>query len=306
MYFQTTIKKPVECSGIALHSGKKVNLKLSPAPPNTGIVFRRTDLGNKEIPAPTSAVRDVTRAVTLKRDGAEVKTVEHLLAAFYGLRVDNIFADVDADEMPILDGSAAPFCYLIHEGRLKRQTVKRPYVRVLEPIEISTKGRRIAVYPSSRFKVTYTIVFPHPLIQRQEATFDVTPRTFKDEIAPARTFGFLKEVETLRKAGLALGGSLKNAIVLSETDVLNEKLRFKDEFVRHKLLDLLGDISLLGLPIIGHVVAFKGGHELHNILVERIRKSEKAIEIGTLNQGGKFQPIDSPALPRAVSLACGM
>jgi UDP-3-O-[3-hydroxymyristoyl] N-acetylglucosamine deacetylase len=261
---QQTIKRQISCAGIGLHSGQKVTLTLKPAAADTGIRFRRTDLGI-EIPATVEHVSAVQYATVLGRDGATVETVEHLLAALVATGIDNIVVELSQREVPIMDGSSAPFLFLLQEAGVKRLSTARQYLKVLKPLQIASGDKRIAVYPSDHFKVSYTISFDHPLLRHQTRTERITEQSFGEHIASARTFGFLKEVEWLRQQGLALGGSLDNAIVIGDTGVLNA-LRFEDEFVRHKILDVIGDLALVGYPVIGHVVAHRAGHALHTEL----------------------------------------
>ena len=235
---QRTLRRAVSCAGIGLHSGKKVTLSLKPAPADYGIRFRRADLGGLEIPATVTHLGGIQYATGLSfKDGskdASVDTVEHLLAALVSLGVDNVIVELNHPEVPIMDVSAAPFIYLIHEAGLKRLNAPKRFLKIIRPIALSRGDKRIALYPSDHFKVTYSISFDHPLLRHQTRTMQISEESFIEEIAPARTFGFLKEVEMLRQNGLALGGSLENAIVLGETGVLNNALRFEDEFVRHK------------------------------------------------------------------------
>jgi UDP-3-O-[3-hydroxymyristoyl] N-acetylglucosamine deacetylase len=263
MIYQRTLRRQTSCAGIGLHSGSKVTLSLKPAQADSGIRFRRADLGGLELPATVDHVCGINHATGLSRDAVSVDTVEHLLAALVSLGIDTVVVELNSPEVPIMDGSAAPFIYLIQEAGIKDLAAPRRYVKVLQPLTLTRGDKRIAVYPSDHFKVTYSIAFDHPLLRQQARTMRVTEQAFVDEIAPARTFGFLKEVEMLRQQGLALGGSLENAIVIGDTGVLNSALRFEDEFVRHKILDLIGDLALVGHPIIGHVVAHRGGHALH-------------------------------------------
>lgn len=273
MYYQRTLKQEIECSGIGLHSGRKVLLRLLPAPPDAGIVFRRKDLGGAEIPAQATCVHRVDFATSLTYQGAEVKTVEHLLGALFGMGIDNATAELDAAEVPILDGSSAPFVHLLKEAGAVNQNRTRRYLRVLKPMEVSEPGRWIKVLPAEDLRVTYTIQFPHPLIRQQTLTIPVNEATFEDQVAPARTFGFMRDVEALRVRGLTLGGSLDNAVVLSESGILNPHLRFPNEFVRHKILDVLGDLSLAGFPLKAHVLVHKGGHRLHAEMAKLLRTS---------------------------------
>src|SRR3982751_4553099 len=281
MNAQRTLRRSVSCSGIGLHSGNKVTLSLKPAPADYGIRFQRADLGGLEIPATVTHLGGIRLATGLSREAVSVETVEHLLAALTALSIDNVIVELNSPEVPIMDGSAAPFVYLIlNEAGVKRLQAPRRYLKVLRPISLTQGDKRIALYPSDHFKVTYSISFDHPLIRHQSRTMRIDEETFVEEIAPARTFGFLKEVEMLRQRGLALGGSLDNAIVLGETSVLNNNaLRFEDEFVRHKILDVIGDLSLVGFPVIGHLVAHRGGHALHTAFAARILEEVDAWKI---------------------------
>jgi len=259
-----------------LHTGVAVNLVLNPAPANTGIVFRRTDLEGFPITARAQAVARVSYATSLMRKGVLISTTEHLLSALAALGVDNVYAELDNLEVPIIDGSALPFAREIMKVGLKQQKAHRRYLQVVEPVEIQEGSKRIAVYPSERFRVTCSIDFPHPRIGRQTLNWRSDSRDYIEQIAPARTFGFMDEIEQLRAAGLVRGGSLENAVVLSKDAVLNpEGLRFADEFCRHKALDLIGDLALLGYPLIGHVVAHRAGHALHYTLVSRLLQEKK-------------------------------
>jgi len=273
---QRTLRRPIACAGIGLHSGRKVTLSLKPAPAGFGIRFRRTDLGGLEIPATAPHVGGIAYATTLTRDGATVDTVEHLLAAVVSSGIDNLIVELNTPEVPIMDGSSAPFIYLIQEAGVRRLSAPRVYLKVLRPITLAHGDKQIAVYPADGFKISYSISFDHPMLRHQGRTVRVTEDSFAEEIAPARTFCFLKEVEMLRQNGLALGGSLDNAIVIGETGVLNSALRFEDEFVRHKILDAIGDLALVGYPIVGHVVAHRAGHALHTAFAARILEETSA------------------------------
>jgi len=271
---QRTLKRQISCAGIGLHSGQKVTLTLKPAAADTGIRFRRTDLG-VEIPATVAEVSSVQHATVLGKAGATVETVEHLLAALVSAGIDNVIVELNHREVPIMDGSSAPFLYLLQEAGVKKLSPARRYLKILKPVQIASGDKRIAIYPSDHFKVSYTISFDHPLLRHQSRTERITEGSFADHIAAARTFGFLKEVEWLRQNGLALGGSLENAIVIGDTGVLNA-LRFEDEFVRHKILDVVGDLALVGYPIVGHVVAHRAGHALHTQLAAEILTDQEA------------------------------
>jgi UDP-3-O-[3-hydroxymyristoyl] N-acetylglucosamine deacetylase len=253
-----------------------VTLSLKPAPADSGIRFRRADLGGLEIPATVNHVGGINYATGLARDAVKVDTVEHLLAALVSLSIDNVVVELNSPEVPIMDGSAAPFIYLIQEAGIKPLATPRRYLKVLRPISLSRGDKRIALYPSDHFKVTYSIAFDHPLLRHQSRTIRLSEDAFIEDIAPARTFTFLKEVEMLRQQGLALGGSLENAIVIGDTGVLNNALRFDDEFVRHKILDVIGDMALVGHPIIGHLVAHRGGHALHTAFAAQVLEDTEA------------------------------
>jgi UDP-3-O-[3-hydroxymyristoyl] N-acetylglucosamine deacetylase len=295
MTFQRTVRRQVACAGIGLHSGHKVNLTLKPAAADTGIRFRRSDLG-VDIPASVAHVGGTNHATCLSVNGAAVETVEHLLAAITCMGLDNAVVELDHREVPVMDGSSAPFVYLIQEAGLRTLAAPRRYLKVTRPITLSRGEKLISLYPSDDFKVTYSISFDHPLLRHQSHTMRVDENAFVDEIAPARTFGFLHEVEMLRQQGLALGGSLENAIVLSETGVLNPQLRYEDEFVRHKILDAIGDLSLVGYPIIGHLVAHRAGHALHTAFAKRILEERDAWKVVELvpEQAAGFVPAAVP------------
>ncbi|MFN8061006.1 MAG: UDP-3-O-acyl-N-acetylglucosamine deacetylase [Vicinamibacterales bacterium] len=286
---QRTLRRPVSCAGIGVHSGQKVTLALKPAPAEYGIRFFRTDLG-LEIPASVEHVAGLHYATGLAASGATVDTVEHLLAALVTQGVDNVRVELNRAEVPIMDGSAAPFVYLIHEAGLKRLTAPRRYMKIRRPLTLSMGDKQISLYPADDYRVSYLIAFDHPLIREQSRTFTVSADTFAEDIAPARTFGFLKDVELLRQNGLALGGSLDNAVVLSETGALNT-LRFDDEFVRHKILDAIGDFALAGLPVLGHLVVRRGGHALHAAFVKMLLEERDAWTI----VGSPYEPVTGDA-----------
>jgi UDP-3-O-[3-hydroxymyristoyl] N-acetylglucosamine deacetylase len=229
-----------------------------------------------EVPATVEHVGGIKLATGLARNAVHVDTIEHLLAALVSVGVDNVIVELNSPEVPIMDGSAAPFLYLIHEAGVKRLATARRFLKVLRPVSLAMGDKRIALYPSDHFKVTYSIAFDHPLLRHQSRTIRITEESFVEDIAPARTFGFLKEVEMLRQQGLALGGSLENAVVIGDTGILNNALRFDDEFVRHKILDVIGDMALVGHPIIGHLVAHRGGHALHTAFAARVLEESDA------------------------------
>ena len=275
---QRTLRRQVSCAGIGLHSGDKVTLSLKPAPANSGIRFRRSDLGGLEIPATVDHLAGIHYATGLASRDGSVETVEHLLAALVGLGVDNAIVELNHPEVPIMDGSAAPFVYLVQEAGTRLLQVPRQVLRVTRPVELSRGDKRMAVYPCDHLRVSYSISFDHPLLRHQARTVSLVGDAFVEEIAPARTFGFLKEVEMLRQHGLALGGSLENAVVIGETGVLNA-LRFEDEFVRHKILDAMGDLALVGRPLLGHVVAHRAGHALHTAFAAKLLEERDAWEL---------------------------
>ncbi|MGH9436254.1 MAG: UDP-3-O-acyl-N-acetylglucosamine deacetylase [Terriglobia bacterium] len=282
---QHTLGGTAKLSGVGLHTGAAVNLTLGPAPANTGIVFQRTDLEGFTIKAHASNVVRVAYATSLMRKGVLISTTEHVLSALGALGVDNAFVQIDNVEVPILDGSALPFAREILKVGLRRQRAHRAYLQITRPVEIADGAKRIAVYPAAQFQVTCTIDFPHPLIGKQTVDWAYGCGTYPEEIAPARTFQFLDKVDELRRAGLVRGGSLANAIVLSSDGVLNaEGLRFADEFCRHKALDLIGDFALLGHPVAGHVVSYRGGHALHYALVSRLLQDKSAWRLADLSQ----------------------
>ncbi|MBI5559519.1 MAG: UDP-3-O-acyl-N-acetylglucosamine deacetylase [Deltaproteobacteria bacterium] len=270
--WQHTIKKTVSFAGIGLHSGNTVKLYIKPAGPNTGIRFVRTDLHQDVmIPATLYRVSDTRLATTLAKDDVKVSTTEHLLAALAGMGIDNVVVELDNDEVPIMDGSAAPFVHVLRKAGRLRQKSARVLLRITRRIEVKNGDSVVAIEPHDGFKVSGEIDFDHHLVRKQRFAVEVDPETFMKEIASARTFGFLHEVEFLRRNGKALGGSLDNAIVIDRSEILNaEGLRFADEFVRHKLLDLIGDLALLGCPVLGHITATKAGHAQHLQLMREI------------------------------------
>lgn len=270
MALQYTIGRTVETEGIGLHTAVHSHLRLSPAPPDTGIVFRRTDLDGFKVEAHVRNVARVSYATSLMKQGVLLSTTEHVLAALYACSVDNVFVDIDALELPILDGSAQPFIKMLERAGLRRQRRRRIYLRVLKPLEVSEGGRKIGIYPGEKFHIRCFVDYAHPKVGRQEVELDVDRASFSKELATARTFGFMSDFEGLRAMGLIRGGSLENAIVLSDKDILNGPVRFPDEFVRHKALDLIGDLALIGKPLKATVVAHRAGHALHTQLVTRL------------------------------------
>jgi len=267
---QKTISKPVSCKGVGLHSGQAVNLTLKPGLPNQGRIFVRTDLpGKPKISSIFQRVVDTSLATVLGSDGTIVSTTEHLMAALTGLGIDNIVLEMDAYEVPIMDGSAVKFSDLIEKSGVVLQDSPKAFFVIKSPLELCEGDKSIRMEPYDGFKISCSIDFKHPLIGHQEYNLDVTPDRFASEIAPARTFGFLHELDMMRSFGLAKGGSLDNAIVIDKDKILNEDgLRFNDEFVRHKILDCIGDFSLLGMPVCGHILINKSGHALHHKFLE--------------------------------------
>lgn len=280
MIFQKTLKNTIRCTGIGLHGGKKVYLSLRPAPVNTGIVFHRTDKNGALIPATVQNVVDTRLCSTIaNRDGVRVSTIEHLLAAFAGLGVNNAYVDLDGPEVPIMDGSAAPFVFLLQCAGLVQQKAFIRWIRVKRPISVIQDDKQASFEPCDRFRIRFRIDFDHPLLSEQGEMFDITETTFIKEISRARTFGFLKEVEELRSNGLVQGGSLDNAIVMGDFRILNEGgLRYEKEFVRHKIMDAMGDLYLLGHPILGHFEGVRSGHALNNLLLRKLLLQTNAWE----------------------------
>ncbi|MBX3290761.1 MAG: UDP-3-O-acyl-N-acetylglucosamine deacetylase [Acidobacteria bacterium] len=277
---QTTLAKSIEISGIGLHTGVDVNLKLKPAPENTGYIFVRTDLDDFEIPASVEYVGHCSYATTLVRRGVVLSTCEHLLSALRGAGVDNCFIELDNIEIPILDGSSENFYDLILKAGVVEQHAPKRFLQVLKKVDYDQDGRKMSIEPASGFEIECVIDFDHPFIKRQSFHFVADNGSYGREIASARTFGFTHEIDMLRKANLALGGSLDNAIVLTDSGMLNETpLRFSDEFVRHKILDIIGDVALAGLPVLGKITAEKSGHAVHAALMAKLLKTDGAWEI---------------------------
>ena len=268
--FQTTIQREVSTEGIGLHTGVFGHVRLMPAPADTGIVFRRTDLDNFIIEARGENVARVSYATSLMKQGVLLSTTEHLLAAIYSCGIDNVFINIDSIEVPILDGSAEPFMQMLEHAGMRRLRKRRRYLKVLKPLEVIENGRRIGIYPADEFRVKCFVDFPHPLVGQQEIEMIVGQESFRQLLARARTFCFEREIEPLRAMGLIRGGSLDTASVLTNDGVMNGPLRFADEFGRHKALDLIGDLALVGLPLHARVIAHKAGHALHTQLVSTL------------------------------------
>lgn len=270
MTFQQTILRPAEIEGVGLHTAVESHIRLLPAPADTGIVFRRTDLDNFEIEAHVRNVARVSYATSLMKQGVLLSTTEHLLAALYSCGIDNVYVEIDALELPILDGSAGPFIELLERAGRRKLRRQRRYIRIVKPLEFSEGDRRIGIYPADEFRIECLVDYKHPAAGPQRIEMTVDRDSFSRELAPARTFTFVKELAALQEMGLIRGGSLANAIVMDDHRILNGPLRFADEFVRHKALDIIGDLALVGLPIKGLVVAHKAGHALHTQLVTRL------------------------------------
>jgi UDP-3-O-[3-hydroxymyristoyl] N-acetylglucosamine deacetylase len=280
MQMQTTIAQSITTGGTGLHTGVPVNLTLKPAPENTGYIFVRTDLDNFEIPASVEYISLCSYATTLLRKGVLLSTCEHLLSALRGCGVDNCFIELDNMEIPIMDGSSENFVELIERAGTVEQSAPRRFLEIHEKVTIEQGDKWMSIEPSENFEVECMIDFPHPFIRQQSFNFALKNGSFGKEIASARTFGFTTEIEMLRKANLALGGSLDNAIVLTPDGMLNENpLRFQNEFVRHKILDIIGDFALLGMPLRGKIKAYKSGHAVHAALMSKLLKNESAWQI---------------------------
>jgi UDP-3-O-[3-hydroxymyristoyl] N-acetylglucosamine deacetylase len=274
----------VECSGIGLHSGVAVRMRIMPASPGSGIIFRRTDLDDFQVEATGVNVAKVSYATSLMKKGVLISTTEHVLSAFVGMGVDNAIVELDNLELPILDGSALPIVEMVQQAGLRKQKRLRQYLRVLKPVEVREGVKFIGLYPAESFSVCYSINFPHPLIGEESICVDLSRGDYARDIAPARTFGFLHEAEALRNMGLIRGASEENAIVLTRDGIQNGPLRFPDEFVRHKVLDLIGDLSLIGHQVLGRVQASLAGHAMHTALVRRLLRDTTSWELATLEE----------------------
>ena len=283
MLRQRTLKTVIRATGVGLHTGAKVAMTLRPAQPNTGIMFRRVDLDQPvDIPATAFRVTDTRLCSTLEESGAKVATVEHLMSAFAGLGIDNAWVDLDGPEVPIMDGSAGPFVFLIQSAGIEEQAAPKRFIRVRKAIAVSDQDKWARLEPFDGFRLSFSIEYDHPVLSRsgQTATVDFAETSYVKEVARARTFGFMQDVEALRSSGLALGGSLDNAVVMDEFRVLNaEGLRYQDEFVKHKVLDAVGDLYLAGHPLIGSFSAHKSGHALNNKLVRALLADREAWEL---------------------------
>ena len=285
MRFETTIQRPVEVRGIGLHSGVPVKIRILPAPPSTGIVFIRTDLDNFAVPASWRYVARVSYATSLMRQGVLISTTEHLLSVFHSMGVDNAYIEIDNLEVPILDGSGLPFVELLRNAGLKSYRRRKRFLRIRKPLMVEAGSKRISILPADRFLLTCDVFYDHPLIGRQSLDMEVTPERYAQEIAPARTFGFEHELDQMRNMGLIRGAALDNAVCFNGNAVRNEGgLRFPDECCRHKALDLIGDLALIGKPLLAHVIAERAGHAMHTALVARIMSDPSLYEILTFDQ----------------------
>jgi UDP-3-O-[3-hydroxymyristoyl] N-acetylglucosamine deacetylase len=283
--FETTIQRPVEAAGVGLHSGVPVSIRILPAPASTGIVFIRTDLDRFQIPASWRYVARVSYATSLMRQGVLISTTEHLLSVFYSMGIDNVYVEIDNLEVPILDGSGEPFVKMIEKAGVVTYRRRRKYLRIRRPVTVEDRGRRISILPDDRFMLSCDVFFKHPLVGRQMLDMEVTPENYANEIAPARTFGFLYELDQMRNMGLIRGASLENAVCFDHDGVMNPGgLRSADECCRHKALDLIGDLALIGKPLLGHVIAERAGHAMHVALVARIMSDPTLYEILSLDQ----------------------
>jgi len=290
---QRTLKNMIRATGVGLHTGAKVYMTLRPAAPNTGIVFRRTDLNPPmEIKGEPYAVGDTRLSSCLERNGVRVSTVEHLMSALAGLGVDNAYVDLTDAEVPIMDGSAGPFVFLLQSAGIEEQNARKKFIRILKPVEVREGDKWVRFEPHNGFKLTMSIDFAHPVFDKtpQSVTVDFSTTSYVKEVSRARTFGFMQDVETMRSQGLALGGSLDNAIVMDEYRVLNsDGLRYEDEFVKHKVLDAIGDLYLLGHPLIGAFSGHKTGHALNNRLLRRLMEDKPSWELVSFER-----PEDAP------------
>ncbi len=297
MVRQRTLKKPVQATGVGLHSGEKVILAMRPAPVNSGIIFRRVDLSPvAEIPAVAHAVHDTRLSTCLEASGGRVATVEHLMSAFAGLGIDNAYVDMTSAEVPIMDGSAGTFIFLLQSAGIEEQPAAKKFIRIRKPLEVKDGDKWVRFDPYNGYKLDFTIKFPHPVIANtpQKVTVDLGVHSYIRDISRARTFGFMHEVEAMRAQGRALGGNLDNSVVMDEYRVINpDGLRFEDEFVKHKVLDAIGDLYLLGHPLIGAFSGHKSGHALNNALIRALLEDEDAWEFVTFGN-----PEEAPAFLR--------
>lgn len=285
MRFESTIRKPVSAKGVGLHSGVPVSITLKPAPPGTGIVFRRTDLDGFEIPAAWEHVARVSYATSLMRKGVLISTTEHLLSMLASMGVDNVIVEIDNLEVPILDGSSLPFVEMLREAGMRTSRRPRKYLRIRRPVTLEDKGKKITVLPADTLAVSCEVFFDHPLVGKQSLEMTLSADRYAKEIAAARTFGFEKELDAMRDMGLIRGATLESAVCFTPDGVLNEGgLRFQDEPCRHKILDLIGDFALLGKPLLAHVIAERAGHALHVAMVNKIMSDPSTYEVVSFDQ----------------------
>jgi UDP-3-O-[3-hydroxymyristoyl] N-acetylglucosamine deacetylase len=278
--FETTVQRAVQATGVGLHSGVPVTIRILPAPPATGIVFIRTDLDNFPIPASWRYVARVSYATSLMRQGVLISTTEHLLSVLYSMGVDNVYVEIDNLEVPILDGSGQPFVDLLRNAGLKSYRKRKRFLRIRRPVTVEAPGKRISILPADQFLLTVDVYYDHPLIGKQSLDMEVTPERYAADIAPARTFGFAHELDQMRDMGLIRGATLDNAVCFDPDSARNpEGLRFPDECCRHKALDLIGDLALMGKPLLGHVIAERAGHAMHAALVSKIMSDPSLFEM---------------------------
>ncbi len=299
---QLTIQRPAEVEGVGLHTAVSGRLRLMPAPADTGIVFRRTDLENFEIQAHISNLARVSYATSLMKQGVLISTTEHLLAALYSCGIDNVYVEIDALELPILDGSSQPFIELLERAGTRRLRRRRRYIKVVKPLEVCDGDRRIGIYPADDFRIQSLVDYGHPAIGPQNVEMTVDREAFSSQLAPARTFGFLKDFVGLQAMGLIRGGSLANAIVLDDSSILNGPLRFPDEFGRHKALDLIGDLALVGRPLLASIVAHRAGHALHTQLVTRLLE-DHSLWVETTDVVERDSASDSTGVSEPISVS---
>ncbi|MGH9628086.1 MAG: UDP-3-O-acyl-N-acetylglucosamine deacetylase [Bryobacteraceae bacterium] len=285
MRFETTIQRPVEVSGVGLHSGVPVSIRIRPAPPSTGVIFQRTDLDNFQVTASWKNVARVSYATSLMRQGVLISTTEHLLSVLYSMGIDNAIIEIDNLEVPIVDGSGLEFVRMVESAGIRTFRRRRRYLRIKRPVSVEGGGKRITILPADRFLLTCDIFFDHPMVGRQTLEMEVTPERYASGIAPARTFGFSWELDQMRNMGLIRGATLQNAVCFDRSRTMNpEGLRFPDECCRHKVLDLIGDLALIGRPLLGHVIAERAGHAMHVALVAQIMSDPSLYEILSFDQ----------------------
>ena len=297
-YRQRTVRDSVSCTGIGLHSGEKVRLTIKPAPPDSGIKFLRKDLSRRHvIKANFENVINTNMSTTIGNNGSRVSTIEHLMAAFFGFGIDNALVEVDGPEIPIMDGSSAPFIFLLKSVGIREQRRPKQFIIIKKSLKVQDGNRSISIKPSKELKISFTVDFHHPLIKNQKYELRFSGKEFIKEISKARTFGFLKDIKTLREAGLAKGGSLDNAIVIDDFRILNEDgLRYRDEFVRHKILDFIGDLAVIGSPVIGHFHVERSGHSLNQAMLKKLVANKRCWKRVTMEKPEKGD-VESVKIP---------